>query len=162
HGTITGHIFRDDLSKGVLEPGMRPLTEVEVMLDDRRRTLTRADGSYRFPNVPRGRHRIVAIYRSREPFFFTTPSDLEVDEDATVNFGIGYSLSGLMGQVLNDGGQGIAAVTVVIRGRGVKWTSATEAEGSFFVASLVAGDYDVQVDDDSLPAGYSDDALVEP
>ncbi len=108
--------------------------------------------------MPRGKHRIEAIYSSREPFFFTTASGLEVDEDATVDFGIGYSLSGLMGQVLNDAGQGVAGVTVVIRSRGRKWSAATEADGSFFVSSLVAGDYDVQVDEDSLPAGYSADA----
>jgi hypothetical protein len=159
-GTISGNVFRDDESKGILEPGMRPMLEVEVMLDDGRRLLTRADGSYRFRSVPRGRHRIVAFYRSREPFFFTTASDVEVDEDATVNFGIGYSLSGLMGQVLNDAGQGIPGVTVVIRSRGLKWIAATEADGSFFVSSLVAGEYEVQVDEDSLPAGYAADALV--
>ena len=97
-GTIAGNVFRDDQSKGELEPGMPPMKEVEVMLDDRRRTLTGADGSYRFPNVHRGKHKVEAMYTSKEPFFFTTPADLEVDEDATVNFGIGYSLSGLMGQ----------------------------------------------------------------
>ena len=36
-------------------------------------------------------------YTSQDPFFFTTPSEVEVDEDATVNFGIGYSLSGFDG-----------------------------------------------------------------
>lgn len=162
HGTISGNVFRDDQSKGVLQPGMRPIPEVEVMLDDRRRTLTRADGSYRFPDVPRGTHRITAVYRSHEPFFFTTASDLEVEEDATVNFGVGYSLSGLTGQVLNDAGQGVAGVTVVIRSRASKWSASTEADGSFFVSSLVAGDYDVQVDEDSLPAGYSPDSVSEP
>jgi hypothetical protein len=162
HGTITGNVFRDDQSKGVLEPGMRPMPEVEVMLDDRRRTLTGADGSYRFPNVPRGKHRIVAMYRSRDPFFFTTASDLEVDEDAAVDFGIGYSLSGLTGEVLNDAGQGVAGVAVAIRSRGRKWSATTEADGTFFVSSLVAGEYDVQVDDDSLPAGYSAGGLGEP
>jgi hypothetical protein len=162
HGTITGNVFRDDQSKGVLEPGMLSMPEVEVMLDDRLRTLTRIDGSYRFPNVPRGKHRIVARYGSREPFFFTTPSDLEVDEDATVNFGIGHLLSGLMGQVLNDAGQGIAGVMVMIRSRGLKWSAATEADGSFFVSSLAAGDYSVQIDAESLPAGYSTEAIGEP
>jgi hypothetical protein len=161
-GTIAGNIFRDDQSKGALEPGMRPMPEVEVMLDDRRRTLTHADGSYRFPNVPRGTHRIEAKYHSSDPFFFTTASGLEVDENATVNFGIGYSLSGLMGQVLNDAGGGVAGVTVEIRRRGQKWSTVTEADGSFFVSSLVAGDYEVQADEDSLPAGYSADALAEP
>jgi hypothetical protein len=162
HGTITGQVFRDDQSKGALEAGMAPLPEVEVTLDDRRRTLTFVDGSYRFANVPRGKHRIVAQYRSREPFFFTTPSDLEVDEAATVNFGIGYSLSGLMGQVRNDAGQGVGGVTVVARSRGLEWRTATEADGSFFVPALVAGDYEVRVDEDSLPAGYSADILVQP
>ena len=162
HGTISGNVFRDDNSKGVLERGMQPMPEVEIMLDDRRRTLTRADGSYRFSSVPRGTHRITAAYHSPEPFFFTTTSDLEVEENATVNFGIGYSLSGLTGQVLNDAGQGVAAVTVVILGRGLKWSASTEGDGSFFVSALVAGDYSVQVDPDSLPSGYSADALVEP
>jgi hypothetical protein len=162
HGTITGNVFRDDQSTGILATGMRPMPEVEIMLDDRRRTLTLADGSFRFPDVPRGTHRIMAMYRSREPFFFTTASDLEVDEDAKVNFGIGYSLSGLMGQVLNDAGQGVAGVTVVLRSRGRKWSATTESDGGFFVSSLVAGDYDVQADEDSLPTGYSSDALGQP
>jgi hypothetical protein len=162
HGTITGNVFRDDRSKGVLEAGMGPMPEVEILLDDRRRTLTRVDGSYRFANVPRGKHRIAAMYRSREPYFFTTPADLEVEENATVNFGIGYSLSGLMGRVLNDAGQGVGGVTVLARSRGLEWSAATEADGSFFVPALMAGDYDVRVDEDSLPAGYSADTLVQP
>jgi hypothetical protein len=162
HGAIAGEIFRDDQSKGALEPGMPPMSGVEVVLDDRRHTLTRADGSYRFPNVPRGTHKIVAMYHSRDPFFFTTPSDLEVDENATVNFGIGYSLSGLAGQVVNDAGQGIGGVTIVIGGRGLTWTAVTEADGGFFVSTLVAGEYEVQADEDSLPAGYSAETLGEP
>src|SRR4029077_20131712 len=162
HGTISGTVFRDDQSSELLERGMRPMPGVEITLDDRRRTLTRADGSYRFLNVPRGRHRIEAIYSSRDPFFFTTASGQEGDENATVDFGIGHSLSGLMGQVLNDAGRGVAGVTVVIRSRGLKWNAATEGDGGFFVSSLVAGNYDVELDGDSLPAGYSADHLIAP
>jgi Carboxypeptidase regulatory-like domain len=162
HGTISGNIFRDDQSVGSLEPGMKPIAEVEVMLDDRRRALTRSDGTYRFANVPRGKHKIAALYHSRDAFFFTTPSDAEVDEDATVDFGIGYTLSGLMGQVLNDAGQGIGGINVKIQSRGRKWSAVSEADGSFFVPSLVAGEYEVQADADSLPPGYSASALVDP
>ncbi len=158
-GTLTGYVFRDDQSKGEFEPGMPPMPEVEVMLDNLRRTLTGTDGSYRFPNVHRGKHKLEAIYTSKEPFFFTTPSSLEVDEDATTNFGIGYSLSGLAGKVLNDAGQGVAGIAVTIESRGKKWSATTEADGSFFVSSLEAGDYDVQADPDSLPAGYSVDGF---
>jgi hypothetical protein len=109
--------------------------------------------------VHRGKHKVEALYTSKQPFFFTTPSDLQVDEDATVNFGIGYSLSGLTGQVLNDAGQGVAGVAVTVQSRGKRWSATTAADGSFFVSSLVAGDYDVQADGDSLPAGYSADGF---
>ena len=160
-GTISGNIFQDDESKGVWEQGMRPMSEVEVELDDRRHTITGTDGSYRFPGVPRGTHRIAVIYRSKDPYFFTTASDVEADEDATVNFGIGHSLSGLMGQVVNDAGQGVAGVIVVIRNGDSKWSAATEADGSIFVARLAAGMYNVQLDEDSLPMGYSTKGLVE-
>ncbi len=161
-GTITGNVFRDDQSTGQFTPETPPLPEVEVLLDDRRRVLTGADGSYRFPSVPRGKHKIEAIYTSRDPFFFTTPSSLEADEDATVNFGIGYTLSGLTGQVRNDAGEGVAGVNIAVESRGKKWSATTEGDGGFFVPALVAGDYTVQADEDSLPAGYSAGALGEP
>jgi tetratricopeptide (TPR) repeat protein len=64
--------------------------------------------------------------------------------------------------VLNDAGQGIAGITVVIESRGKKWNATTEADGSFFVGALEAGDYDVQADPDALPAGYSTDGFGEP
>jgi hypothetical protein len=67
-----------------------------------------------------------------------------------------------MGQVLNDAGLGVEGVAVLIQSRGIKWNTVTRADGSFFVGSLVAGDYDVQADEDSLAAGYSTEALAEP
>jgi len=161
-GTISGTVFRDDESKGVWQRGMTPMPGVDVTLDDGRHARTNANGSYRFSAVPRGRHRIAAICHSQNSFFFTTASDLEVDEDATVNFGIAYSLSGLIGRVLNDAGQGVAGVTIAIQRHELKWSVATQADGSFFVPRLIAGDYDVQLDEDSLPVGYSAAAGAKP
>jgi hypothetical protein len=162
HGTISGRIFQDDRSTGEWQPGLRPMAGVEVMLDETRRALTQADGSYRFPRVPRGKHKVAAMFHSQEPFFFTTASDQEVDEEATVNFGIGFSLSGMTGEVLNDAGQGVGGVAVAITSQGQKWSAVTEWDGSFFVPSLAAGDYSVQADENSLPAGYSTDGFGEP
>ncbi len=161
-GTITGNVYRDDQSTAEFKPDMPPMAEVEVALDDRRRTLTGADGSYRFPNVPRGKHKIEAIYTSKDPFFFTTPSKLQVDEDSTADFGIGYTLSGLTGTILNDAGEGVAGVDIALESRGKKWTATTEGDGGFFVPSLVAGDYTVQADENSVPEGYSTDGLGDP
>ena len=160
-GTIAGKIFRDDQSKGALEPDMPPVPEVEVVLDDRRRILTRADGSYRFSSVPRGAHKLAVKYHSQDPFFFTTPSEMQVEQDASVNFGIGYSQSGLAGAVLNDAGRGIAGVTVVIALAELKRSAVTEADGSFFAAPLTAGEYEVRAEEDTLPPGYSAEALGE-
>ncbi len=67
-----------------------------------------------------------------------------------------------MGQVLNDAGQGVARVTVTVRSNGPTQTAATQGDGSFFVPHLVPGDYEVQVDADSLPLGYSADAIRLP
>jgi hypothetical protein len=162
HGTVTGIVFQDEQSKGVWDRDMKPIPKVEVVLDDRQRTITSPDGSYRFDGVTRGKHRIAAVYRSPDPFFFTTASELEVDEDATVNFGIGHTLSGLMGRVMDDAGRGASGITLLMTSRGSKWSTATDAGRSFLVSSLIAGDYDVRLDEDSLPAGYSTQGLIEP
>jgi hypothetical protein len=161
-GTIRGNVFRDDESKGAFAPGMAAMAEVEIRLDDRRRTRSGPDGSYRFTGVPHGEHRVVAVFSSQSPFFFTTASGQEAVEDSTINFGIGYSLSGLLGQISNDAGQGVPDVSVVIRSRGLKWSATTDAGGNYFVSSLVAGEYGVQVDEDTLPAGYSAETLGDP
>ena len=90
---ISAKLVDDNKYKGVWERGMILMLKVEVRLEYRRHTVTDANGSYRFPGVPRGARRVAVIYLSKVPFFFTTASDHEVEEDATVNFDIGYSLS---------------------------------------------------------------------
>src|SRR5215471_13753637 len=95
HGVISGRVFRDDGSKGAYEPDMPPMEHALVVLDDNRRLETGADGSFRFTGVRLGRHHLVVSYRSSRPTFFSTQSEVDVAENATVNFGIGFSLSGL-------------------------------------------------------------------
>jgi hypothetical protein len=161
-GSISGTVFRDDQSTGTPGPGSKPIPDVEVTLDGHRRARSRSDGTYRFTGVPQGKHKVAATYETSGSFYFTTPADAEVDEDATVDFGIGYSLSGLVGQVLNDAGQGIGGVSITIESKGLEWNAKTEADGGFFVSSLAAGDYQVRADVDSLPVGYAGEALNEP
>jgi hypothetical protein len=154
HGVIAGIIFRDNDSKGTYEPGAALMANAVVVLDGSRRVETGADGSYRFSHVPVGKHQIAVSYRSAKPTFFSTPSTVEVTETATANFGIGFSLSSLIGRVVNDAGQGVMGVTALIRNNNQHWTPCTDGDGTFVLHQLSEGEYDVEIQDDSVPAGY--------
>ena len=153
-GTIAGVVFQDDDSKGSYEPGMKLVEKAQVVLDDSRHQETRADGSFRFTGVRPGKHHLVVSYKSSKPTFFSTQSEVDIAENATVNFGIGFSLSGLGGRVINDADQGIPGLTVNISKKQQHWKASTDADGSFFVRQLQEGDYEVAVDEDSVPPGY--------
>jgi Tfp pilus assembly protein PilF/uncharacterized protein (DUF2141 family) len=88
------------------------------------------------------------------PTFFSTQSAVEVTENTSVNFGIGFSLSGLTGQISNDAGQGVTGVSIKIRNKDQHWTATSDDDGNFAVRQLSEGEYDVEVDEDSVPAGY--------
>lgn len=153
-GSITGVVFRDDESKGVYEPGMKFIEGASVVLDGVRRVETRADGSFRFAGVHPGKHHLAVSYKSSKPTFFTTQSELDIGENAAVNFGIGFSLSGLGGRIANDTGQGIPGVAVRIHNLEQRWTVSSDSDGRFFLRQLQEGDYEVAVDEDSAPPGY--------
>ena len=154
HGVVSGLVFRDDNSKGTYEAGMPLVAGAEVELDDLRRMKTGADGLYRFPRVPVGKHKLTVFYKSAKPTFFSTQSEVEVAENDTVNFGVGSSLSGLIGKVTNDAGQGVMGVIANIRNKDKHWNETTDGEGSFSLRQLPEGEYDVEIDEASVPAGY--------
>ena len=154
HGFISGVVFRDDDSKGGYEPGMPRMAGAEVVLDGVRRVATGADGSYRFSRVPVGRHRLSVSYRSDKPTFFSTQSEVEISETATVHFGIGFTLSGLVGRIASDAGAGIPGAAVTIRSAGNRWPLTSDGDGGFFLRRLPEGSYEVEIDPDSIPAGY--------
>lgn len=153
-GTISGVVFRDDDSKGTYEAGMKLIESAQVVLDDSRHTETRADGSFRFTGVRPGKHHLAVSYKSSKPTFFSTQSEVDIAENATVNFGIGFSLSGLGGRVVNDAGQGISGLTVNVRNPQQRWSATTDGDGGFFLRQLQEGDYEIAVDEDSVPPGY--------
>ena len=154
HGSISGIVFQDDNSKGSYETGMPLLSGAQVRLDDSRKLETGADGSYNFSRVPLGKHRVVVSYKSDRPIFFSTPSEVEVNEDSTVNFGIGHLLSGIVGRLNNDAEQGVMGVDVTVRNKDKKWTTSTDGDGAFFLRQLTEGEYEVEFDSDSVPPGY--------
>lgn len=77
----------------------------------------------------------------------------EVDEE--VNFGVGLSLGRLFGSVRSDSGSGIAGVEIHISHETRQIRAHTGSDGEFRLQGLSSGDYEITVNADSVPAGYS-------
>jgi cell division septation protein DedD len=98
--------------------------------------------------------------KSERPVFFTTPSPAEVDAGASVDFGIGRSLSSIRGILRTDAGDGVPGVVVHVAGSDRQVTARTGDDGAFVAERLPAGIYDVTIEPGSVPAGYPVDALA--
>jgi hypothetical protein len=159
-GEISGTIFRDDDGRGVYASGMCGIAGVEVILDGARRTRSDASGRFRFAGLRPGRHWIEARHTGEQPYFFTTPSPVEVRTGATVNFGLGFALARMRGLVLSDARTGLPDVVIHAVTGQQRFTTHTEGDGSFVFDGLPPGVYDVSVGRGSLSTGYALDELV--
>jgi hypothetical protein len=154
HGTIEGHVFRDDQvsARYSRQPG---LAGIEVTLDDARSTHTDAGGYYAFHHVPYGAHTVEAKLQSSEPFFHTTDSPALAEIGSTVDFGINFAKGQLFGFVLNDAGAGISGVAVELQGTATKRTVQTTMDGKFTFPGLEPGSYTITTEGASYPPGYA-------
>ncbi len=154
HASIRGYVFRDDAAEGRYEPGMAGLPEVEIVLDGERRIRTNEKGFYWFNRVPAGPHRVEAVPRIAQPYFFTTSSTAQVEAGSAVNFGIAMSSSQVFGIVHNDAGEPVADVTVLLEHSGQRFTARTGGDGHFSITTLPEGEYSASLETDSVPPGY--------
>ena len=154
-GTISGVVFADDGATGIYQARASPLPDVEVMLDDTRRTRTDKSGRYRFAGVSFGSHSVEAMYHSASPFFFTTASRVQTEIDAEVNFGVGLSFARLFGAVRSDTGIGVPAVEISASMGTQQFRARTDSEGKFRLEGLSSGEYQIKVDAASVAPGYS-------
>ena len=154
-GTIRGVVFADDGATGTYRPGGPLLADVEVVLDDKRRIRTDHSGHYVFSGVSYGMHFVELVYHSTSPFFFTTASRVQSDADTEVNFGVGLSLARIFGSVRSDAGIGLSGVGISISKGPQHFSAQTDDEGKFRVEGLSRGEYEVMLDMDSVPPGYS-------
>jgi hypothetical protein len=155
HGSIEGHVFRDDQASARYLRGETGLAGVEVRLDGDRVTRTDAQGHYSFHHVPFGAHTIEAKFESGEPFFHTTDSPAVTEMNSTVDFGISFAKGQLFGFVLNDAGAGIGGATVRLEGAHGPRLTQTTMDGKFTFLGLEPGPYTVRTDPATYPAGYS-------
>jgi protocatechuate 3,4-dioxygenase beta subunit len=154
-GTIHGVVFADDGATGTYRPGGPLLADVEVVLDDTRRIRTDHSGHFVFWSVSYGFHYVEVDYRSASPFFLTTASRVQTDADSEVNFGIGLSLARLSGSVRSDAGIGLSNIEINISRGSQHFSAQTDAEGEFHLRGLSPGEYEVKLDINSVPPGYS-------
>jgi hypothetical protein len=154
-GTIRGVVFADDGATGPHRPGGPLLSDVEVVLDDTRRIHPDQSGHYVFSGVSYGLHFVEIVCHSTSPFFFTTASRVQTDADTEVNFGLGISLARLFGSIRSDAGIGLSGVEIGISKSSLHFNAQTDAQGKFRVEGLSDGEYEVKVDVDSVPPGYS-------
>jgi hypothetical protein len=154
-GTISGLVFADDGATGTYHSGGPTLAGVEVVLDDARKTHTDRDGHYAFPGISYGSHVVEIVYHSAAPFFFTTASRVQSDADSEINFGVGLSMARLFGFVRNDSGIGLSDLEISISRGSQHFSARSDENGKFRVEGLSGGEYDVNLDADSVPAGYS-------
>lgn len=155
HGTVQGHVFRDDNSTAQYSAGEPGLAGVEVDLDNDRVTHTDANGYYSFHQVPYGSHTVEAKVQSSEPFFHTTDSPAMAEMNSTVDFGITFAKGQLFGLLLNDAGEGINGVTVELRGADIQLTAQTTMDGKFTFHGLAPGKYAITTEPGTYPPGYS-------
>jgi hypothetical protein len=154
-GNIRGVVFADDGATGTYRPGGPLLADVEIVLDDTRRIRTDHSGHYVFSGVSYGLHFVELVYHSTSPFFFTTASRVQSEADTEVNFGVGLSSARLFGSVRSDAGIGLSGVEISISKGPQHFSAQTDDEGTFRVAGLSSGEYEVKLDIDSVPPGYS-------
>lgn len=153
HGTIEGHVFRDDESSA--RYGRQPgLAGIEITLDDMRSTRTDANGYYAFHHVPYGTHSVEARLQTSDVFFHTTDSPAVAGINSTVDFGINFAKGQLFGFVLNDAGAGINGVTVELHGAGAPRTAQTAMDGKFTFLGIGPGAYTITTPPTSYPPGY--------
>ncbi len=159
HDSITGVVYVDEKMGGLYDPHMRTLAAVEVTLDGWNRTWTDQNGCYVFSRVAKGSHTVEAHFRSQKPFWFTTPSVVRTPVNQSVDFGITFAASTLVGYVRNDAGLGLPDTEIEISGPGGKLVSHSDADGRFAASGLSPGEYELIVDANSVPPGHKLDEL---
>ncbi len=151
-GSIDGYVFRDDDSSGRFSTSTPGIGGVEVELDGERSTRTDAAGHYSFAGVPYGTHQVEAEIPSTGPSYFTTDSPASAEIGSRIDFGVNSVQGKIIGNIVNDAGQGIGGVVVAIQG--IKQTATTGSDGRFVFEGVGPGHYTVVASPDSFPTGY--------
>jgi cell division septation protein DedD len=150
-GTISGSVFVDEDLDGTSD-GVGVAAVVE--LDGTKTQRTNPDGTFAFTGVSRGSHRVVARVPDRPEAYFTTPSRVEASSGDRLAFGVAMTPARLLGSIVNDAGDGLPGVRVLLA-RGSQRITATTGSGGELTAVTPPGEWQVSILTDSVPPGYA-------
>lgn len=159
YGIVQGTVFSDSNANGIRDPGEPAVAGSIVRLDDGRETRTDVRGSFIFPNVIEGSHRIEIVIDTL-PAAFNPPAlskaVVEVRRLAAGAHDFGLipvsRLVGRVEQLFRDGtrtGFDGAVVTLLPN----DFSTYTDEEGNFEFANLAPGSYKIRFEEGSLPEG---------
>jgi hypothetical protein len=80
---------------------------------------------------------------------------VQSDINTEVNFGVGLSFARLSGSVRSDTGIGLSGVELSVSKGRQRLRAQTDVEGSFRVEGLSTGEYEIKINPESVPPGYS-------
>lgn len=158
-GIIAGHVFVDAGYVQVYKPGDPPLAGVVVYLDGRRTVRTDSNGYYVFHGVPWGTHAIQVSYHDSRAFYYTGSSPRDVPVGSTADFGISFAQGRIFGKFVSDTGEGLP-ISLTVQGHGIVRQVNADGDGNVEIDGLPDGNYTIDPDSLSAPAGYSLSSLV--
>jgi hypothetical protein len=147
---ISGRVVQE--SAGGAASNASALAGIEIVLDDRHRTRTDAEGRFVFDAPGPGEHRVTAMLAPSAGAYFTSASSVTVLPGQDARFGIAFAAARLGGTVLSDAGLPIAGVTVRLQGA-LDTSTVTDSSGAYRFA-VPAGAAQVSIVADSVPTGY--------
>ena len=164
---ISGRVFRDNNINGTYNSGEPGLAGVRVQIDGKEIVTTDSQGRYRFTHVSADVHQIsLAMSDLKAPIRMTTPHQQEADTirtgTAEINFGV-VNFAKVMGLVFNDAkftgqsgltSKGMQKVRMTLKSASGERTIVSEGSGEYESTDVVPGDYELVVDQASLPANY--------
>ena len=178
-GTIEGYVFDDRNVNGLMDSGDKGLADIPLRLEDGSTVTTNAEGRYRFSNVVEGPHQVRLEERNiAANLYILSPTQVNLVVEPRLTRQIPFllvssaSLSGRFIEDTNRNGKidkedkGLADLLIIltpVKKEGAERTpkamqemilnTYTNAEGAFVFDNILPGEYELSVDEESLPTG---------
>jgi hypothetical protein len=157
---ISGIVFIDSTRQGSYRAGMEIVPRAVIVLDGVRSAFTDAGGHFRFSAVSAGSHRLELRYNPERDHYYTSPREVVVAADATVDFGVAFPKTDLWGYVEDDAGNGLSNIKVQVLAGAEAIVIITDESGKFVLPDVEPGQYKLEVSPESVALGYSTEDLA--